>query len=349
MAAFLGAGVFGTRILLNSDEGGGAAEGQQRQAVRVGVTKPQVRSIDETVSAVGTLRPVRTVDIAPNVAGRVTEVLVESGEQVSQGDLLVQLDDRAARAALEEAEATLRETKKEYERYQQLEDSNAAAESRLEQARGAFRRAEAAVMMARATLEDREIIAPFDGKLDVVDIEPGSFLTGSETVTRLSDLSSMEVTVTLPERYFERVTPGLTVAVATPAYPNATFEGPVFLRATQIDIRTRSFEVRARIDNKDGRLVGGMFANSSIVLGSYDGMAVPDDAIISEGLTTYVYTVSENTATRTDVDVGASIGQLIEVREGLDAQDSVVVAGWDRLSDGAPVEIDEDFNEEGLN
>lgn len=348
VAAFVVGGVFGTQALVMGEDGASGGNGQQRQATRVGVTSPEMRNVADAITAVGTLRPVRAVEIVPDVAGRVTEVPVTSGQDVSEGDLLIQLDDRAARAALAEAEATFNETEQEYLRYQELEDSNAAAEARLEQARGAFRRAEAVKMMAQSELEDRAVTAPFSGILGVIDTEPGAFLSGSAPVTRLADLSSVEVSVTLPERYFERVSPGQILEITTPAYPNDTFEGEVTVRAPEIDLGTRSFEIRARIDNPDGKLVGGMFANSRLVLDTYESIAIPDDAVISEGLATYVYRVADGTASRTEVEVGATLGALVEVRSGLDAEDRVVVAGWDQLTDGAPVEVDEEFTQEGL-
>jgi len=348
VAAFVAVGIFGTQMLIAGDDGASNGDGQTRQPTLVGIVSPEMRSIEDNISAVGALRPVRAVDIVPDVSGRVTGVPVGSGDKVAQGDLLVQLDDRAARAALAEADATLNETEQEYRRFQRLEDSNAAAEARLEEARGAFRRAEAVRMMAQATLDDRAIVAPFGGVVGVIDTEPGTFLSASEVVTRLSDLSTVEVVVSLPERYFERVIPGLAMEITTPAYPGDTFEGEVTVRAPEIFLGSRSFEIRARIDNSDGRLVGGMFANSRLVLGSYEGMAIPDDAIISEGLTTYVYTVSEGTAVRTEIEVGATLGEYVEVRSGLDNGDRVVVAGWDQLTDGAPIEVDEEFTQEGL-
>jgi len=347
VAAFIAGGVLATEALVSGDDGS-SGQDDTRQPIRVGVATPDMRTIEDDVSAVGTLRPARVVQIVPNVDGRVTEVPVSSGQRVSEGDLLIQLDDRAARADVAEAEATLSAAEQEYRRFQRLEDTNAAAEARLEEARAAFLRAEAAMMSARSTLEDRTVTAPFGGTLGVIDTETGAFLTGSESVTRLSDLSVVEVSVALPERYFDRVTPGQTLEITTPAYPDETFEGHVTLRAPQIDLGTRSFEVRAEVDNSDGRLVGGMFANSRLVLGSSEGLAIPDDAIISEGLTTYVYTVTDGTASRTAIEVGASLGALTEIRAGLDTESRVVVAGWDQLSDGAPVDIDEDFARDGL-
>ncbi len=326
-----------------SHEGDGGAG----QATPVDVTRPETRQIEDAVTAVGTLLPVRSVALVPDAPGRVTAVPVSSGQRVEAGALLIQLDDRAARAALADAEATLSEARQELARVEQLAGSNVAADARLEAARATFGRAEAAAMMAQANLEDRAITAPFAGKLGVIDTEPGTFLDGSTPITRLLDLSTVEVAVSLPERYFERVMPGQTLMVTTPAYPGDTFEGEVTVRAPEIDLGSRSFALRAKIDNADGRLLGGMFANSSLVLGTYEGLAIPDDAIISEGLSSYVFTVRDGTATRTEIEVGTSLGALTEVRDGLDPDDLVVVAGWDQLSDGAPVEVVETISSPG--
>jgi membrane fusion protein (multidrug efflux system) len=336
---FAVAGVTGTQALLSvqqTDDGG-----RTSAATRVAVASPEPRRMEETVTVTGTIMPVRAVRIVPDAPGRVTGVPVSPGQQVAAGDLLIQLDDRAARAALADAEATLREAQQAYSRIERLAENNAAAESQLEGVRADLHRAEAAVMGARADLQDRTITAPFDGTLGVIDIDEGAYLDGMTPVTRLSDLSSVEVSASLPERYFESVKPGQTLQVTTPAYPGETFEGRITLRAPEIDRDTRSFEIRAEIANPDRRLASGMFARSRLVLGSYDGVAIPDAAIISEGLKSYVYTIADGTATRIDIEPGKSLGDLTEVRGGMSLEERVVVAGWDRLSDGAAVSVEE--------
>ncbi|MEM5471607.1 efflux RND transporter periplasmic adaptor subunit [Hoeflea sp. AS60] len=346
--AFAAGGVFGTQLLLSSEEAGSGDVGSGRQPTRVGVTSPQAQTIEDAVSAVGTLRPVRSVELVSNAPGRVTSVPVASGQQVEEGALLIQLDDRATRAALVEAEATLSEARQNFERIEQLADSNVAADASLEQARATLSRAEAAIMTARADLDDRAITAPFAGTLGVIDTEPGSFIQSGVPVTKLSDLSAVEVSLSVPERYYDRVQQGQALFITTPAYPGESFEGRVTLRAPEINLGSRSLEIRAEIDNPDRRLVGGMFANSRLVLDTYQGIGIPDDAIISEGLTTYVYRVEDGNAERTEIEIGTSLGALTEVREGLSADDRVVIAGWDQLSDGAPVVIDENVAREGL-
>ena len=357
VAALGAAGVWGTSLLLSgsggaeegAQAGGGGEGGEGGGPARVGVASPETRMVEDDVRAVGTLRPVRSVDLVPSSAGRVVEVLVASGEVVEAGDVLIRLDDRAERAALSEAEASLTEAEQEFDRLSELEDENTVAEARVEEARAAFDRADAQVDAAEAALEDRQVTAPFPGILGIVDIQAGAFLDVDTPVARLSDLSVVEVAADLPERYFDRVEDGQTVYVTTPAYGDETFEGRLSIRASEIDLASRSFEIRAEIDNPDRRLVGGMFADARLVFDTYEALALPDDAIISEGLTTFVYVVGDgDQVARTEVEPGVSLGDLTEVDGDLAPDARVVVAGWDQLSDGDAVEIDEGFEGEGL-
>ncbi|PZX19851.1 membrane fusion protein (multidrug efflux system) [Palleronia aestuarii] len=341
VAAALGAGgLYGTDYLLSRSGSAEAEEDRRGDPTPVRVASPDVRMVDDDVDTVGSIRPIRAVDIAPSVSGRVTEVPVRSGQAVASGDVLIRLDDRAERAALRDAEATLSAARQDVLRQRELSSEGTIAETRLETAEAAYGRAEAGVMTARADLEDRLIEAPFDGILGIVDLEPGAFVEAGLVVMRLVDVSRVEVDASIPERHFDKAAPGQILRVVVPSYPGRTFEGRLSVRSPEIDRTSQSFDIRAVIDNADRRLAGGMFADATLVLGSSEGLVVPDDAIIGEGLTSYVFVVEDGTARRQDVRIGASLGEMTEIVEGVSAEDQVVVAGWDGLSDGAEVTID---------
>ncbi|SFQ40349.1 membrane fusion protein, multidrug efflux system [Roseivivax halotolerans] len=343
------AGIFGTEYFLSSQSSASQSSQQGGQsATPVGVAQPERRELETAVSAVGTIMPLRDVELTPAAAGRVTEVAAGSGAQLQEGELVLQLDDRAQQAAVSSAEATFDEASQNLARVEELAEANTAAERQLEQARATFARAEGELMSARAALEDRRITAPFSGTLGLMDVDEGAYLSTSSVVARLSDLSVVQVDISLPERYFERVAPGQMIEATVPAYPDSVFEGEVVVRDSTVQPGSRSFDVRAEITNTDRRLVGGMFAETRLVFDTYEGLALPDDAIISEGSSTYVFTVADSTATRTDISLGGSVGSLTEVTDGIEENDQVVVAGWGNLRDGASVTISEDVPEEAL-
>lgn len=349
IAAFAAAGLFGSDYVLSRGTSGEASGGAQRGGpTQVGVAQVQSRQIEEAVTAVGTVSPVRRVEIRPTVPGRVTQVSASSGQQVQPDALLVQLDDRAERATVAGAEATLAEARQNLERVEELAEANTAAERRLETARAAFERAESDAMAARAALEDRRITAPFGGTLGLVDVDPGAYLTPQNVIATLSDLATVRVDLALPERYFGDVKVGQSVDITVPAYSDETFQGAVKTREHAVTLGSRSFQVRVDIDNSDRKLVGGMLAQTKLIFETYEGLAVPDDAIISEGDRTYVYAVADGKAQQRDIEVGRSLDALTEVTEGLEADTRVVVTGWSTLRDGAAVSVKEEIAREGL-
>ena len=341
------AGVFGTDYVLGLREDAGPSAERGQAPARVGVATPERAAIERTAQGVGTLRPIRAVDLVPDAAGRVTEIAVAPAERVDAARVILRLEDTAQTAALAEAEASVDEARQEFDRVQSLADTNTAAEARLEAALAALRRAEAAEKRARADLADRTLTAPFAGTLGLIDIDPGAYVDGV-TVATLSDLSVMEADVSLPERYYDRVAPGQTVRVRTPAYPDTAFTGRVTVRAPEIDQDTRSFGVRAEIDNADRRLASGMFADTSVVLGTREGLLVPDDAVRSEGFDSYVLTVVDGAARRVPVRTGASVEGQTEIMGNVSTDVPVIVSGASALSAGDPVEVAEDIAREGL-
>jgi membrane fusion protein (multidrug efflux system) len=337
VAACGGLGAWSTKALMTDE--GHEQKSARESAMDVRLTTPEQRSLERGVGAVGTILPAGSVELRPLAQGRVTEVAVASGEEVETGDLIFRLDDRAARATLADAEATLAETRAQFERYQELQDENVAADVRLEETRAAFRRAQAAVSRAEAELEDRRLTAPFGGVLGIVDIDRGEYVDPTTAFSTLDDLSSVQADFALPERYFDMTRGGEIVRVTSPLYPQRIFEGSVSVKAPRIDPASRSFDVRVRLDNPDRLLASGMFVTGELVFDTYRALTLPDDAIISEGDATYVFTVADGRARRTSVEIGQSEDGRTEIADGLERGARVVVTGWDMLSDGAPVTV----------
>ncbi|SIO32301.1 RND family efflux transporter, MFP subunit [Rhodovulum sp. ES.010] len=127
---------------------------------------------------------------------------------------------------------------------------------RVEEARAALARAEANLRAARSRLDDRRLTAPFAGTLRLIDTDPGEYVDSTTVIGPLDDLSRVEVDFTLPERYFARVETGQTLRVTSAVYPDRAFEAEVSLRAPRIDDASRSFTVRAALDNPDRLLAG---------------------------------------------------------------------------------------------
>lgn len=340
IAVCFAAGVWGIDAFFAQGRTQPSSDSEQG-AIRVGVTQPRIDELADRFTMVGTISPIRSIELRPLAAGRLVEIAAESAATVESGDLIFRLDDRSARASVADARATLDETRSAFERFEQLAAENIAAAARLEEARAAFRRARAAVELAEAELEDRTLIAPFAGQLGIIDIDPGEYVDPSSVVSTLDDLSVVEAEVALPEKYFHRTSVGQRVRLESAAHPNQAFEGKVSVKSPRIDVASRRFDLRVRVANSERHLTSGMFVRAELIFDSYTAPTLPDDAIINEGDATYVYTVTDGIARRTDIEVRDTEGGRTEVASGVGPDDHVVVTGWDTLSDGAPVEIAE--------
>lgn len=324
--------------------GGG---GRPEQAALVGVAPVDRETMRETVEAVGTIRATQAIDVVPMSAGRIVEIGFDAGEEVEEGQLLVQLDDRVEQARLKEMQATLVEAEQAFSRAQKLQEQNYAPEARFEEARANLLRAEAAVDQAENALEDQAVRAPFAGTTGLVEVEKGQRIDTGTTITTLDDLSEVEVTFSVPEVFFPRIDRGQSVLLHSRAFGGRTFEGEVSEIDARISPRSRAFRVRATIPNEDRALRTGMFMSIELVLEEREAITVPEEAVISEGDASYVFTVADNRAERREVRTGVWRDGQVEVVEGLEDDATIVTSGLQSLEDGASVSLKEAVDEGG--
>jgi membrane fusion protein (multidrug efflux system) len=312
------------------------AQDAPSEATRATVAALEARTLRDVARSIGTVLPRRSIEVTPTVAGRVTEVLFAPGERVAENEVLFRLDDAAQRAALAEAEATVRETRDEFSRVEELVARDVQAEATLEAARAAFLRAEARVEAARVALDDRRVTAPFAGVIGLSDLDPGERVDPDTVVATLDDLSEVRIEFPLPERYYDRLRRGQLVVVTGDG-----FAGPVEARvdvvAPRVTPQTQSFDLWAVARNDDRALVGGMLADVEVVFDEREGLTAPEEAILDQGDETYVFVVEDGRARRKPVELGLRQEGRIEVI-GLEPDAAIVVSGLANLSDGDAVE-----------
>lgn len=345
VAGGIAAGFYGTGPLLDRFLGqevgareteGGAEPEPEGQLV---TTDPaETRVVQDTVQAVGTVEPVRSIEIRPLSEGRVTEVFFEPGARVEAREALFALDDRAERASLAQAEATLVEERRAFGRAEDLADSDIASAATFDAARARFLRAEAVVAEARNALDDRRLEAPFAGVMGLADLDPGERVDPTTVITTLDDLDAVRVEFSVPERYFGQVAVGQDVVLQGAGAGSAS-EGVVSAIAPRIEEGTRSFAIRATVPNEGGMLVGGMFVTVLLVLEERRAVTVPEEAILSEGDTAYVFTLEDGKAVRHDVVLGRRSEGRVEVEGGIEEAAAVIASGTDALSDGDAVRV----------
>lgn len=333
------AGYEGLQRYTNSaTDQGSETPGKSRSAV-VELAKAESITLSQTVEAVGTTRARQSVEIVPQAGGRIVEMTFTAGEKVENGAVLVRLDDTIERANVTEAEARLRERGKVFERMTRLSSSNAVAEAALEDSIARLAEARAELDRARQHLNERSIRAPFAGIVGLAEIDRGARVATGTVITRLDDLSEVEVEFSLPENLFARVKVGQHLFATGIAFPDQDFEGQIDAVDSRIDPVSRSFRTRAIIPNPDGLLPAGMFMALELTLSQDEYVVVPEEAIVFQAAETYVFAVQDGTAKRVRVTTGQRRNGVVAVLEGLDAGADVVVRGLHRVHDGNPVEV----------
>lgn len=307
----------------------------------------ETQTLVQSVEAVGTTRALRSISIVPLVSGRIVSLEITPGQAVEAGDVLAQLDDRIAQADLAEAQARLTEQKQVLKRVEQLRQTNAVSQASLDEATARLAEATAQLDRMEQQLEDRTIRAPFSGIIGLNEIDLGARVDEGETLTRLDDLSQVIIEFSLPETLFADIALGQSVSARSAAFPSRAFTGTVSAIDTRIDPTSRAFRARATVPNPDGTLPAGMFMSLTLVLDENDALVVPEEAIVFEAASTYVFVIKDDVAVRRTVKTGQRQSGIVAIADGLKNGEEVVIRGLKRVRDGSDINRPEPASEAG--
>ncbi|MBL7251073.1 efflux RND transporter periplasmic adaptor subunit [Alloalcanivorax sp. C16-2] len=315
----------------------------QRPPTVVNVAPAITRPLANRLDVVGNARASRAVTLLTEVDGRVKDLHFQEGQSVAAGDLLVSLDDRQARADLGRARAEYQRALSDYQRAARLAGSRSISEAEVDTLKTTLEAAKADQAASMAALDDHRIRAPFDGVVGLRQVDPGAYLQVGDPIANLDSILTLDVHFQVPERYLAHLHAGLPVDITSDAYPGKTFHGKVALLDTRVDTASRGLPVKAVLDNSETLLRPGQFLQVSVLLEEHAAVLVPEQAVITQGAQSYVFTVSDTQrAERRAVSLGGRRDGWVEITAGLRDHEPVIVNGHSRLGGGAPVKVVED-------
>jgi cobalt-zinc-cadmium efflux system membrane fusion protein len=295
--------------------------------------------------------PARTVKVLPPVTGRVTDLMVQLGERVTQGQELAVIDSgdlAQAYADIEKAKSVVTLTRKALDRQLGLEKGGAAAIRDREQAQNDYAQAVSELERAESRLraigapEDQKresrlltLKAPIDGSLIDLQVARGAFLNDpTATIMTIANLGTVWVTANVPENETARVTKGQDVAVALPAYPGEVFAGKVLFVSDILDPDSRRTKVRIAFQNPGLRLKPNMFAEATFLAPREKAAVVPTQALILKNETDQVFVeVAPWTYEARPVEVSFQQGDRAVVAHGVKPGERIVTKGGVLLND----------------
>jgi len=321
----------------NSAAGGGPGGGGFAMPVEVAAAIRD--TVVDAIAATGQIEAVQSIELRPEVQGRITDILVREGEEVAAGTALFKVDDAELKAQVAQAEAERQMARQALERTKQLIAQNASSTSDLEQAQAKSQGADANYDLLKTRLDRTVVRAPFAGVVGRRLVSIGTFVSNQTPLTSLQSVNPQHASFQVPERYADQLRRGQLVSFQVAALPGKNFSGEVVFVDPVVELPGRTILIKARVPNPEHQLQAGMFIEARLATSIRpNAIVVPEDAILPLQGSTYVWVVKDGKADRRQVTLGVRTAGWAEiVGGGIEAGDQVVVGGAERLFPGAPL------------
>jgi multidrug efflux system membrane fusion protein len=332
-------------------------------ALPVAVAQVTTADVPVTLNALGTVTPMATVSVRPQVTGPITRIAFTEGQAVRAGDLLAQIDARPYQATLDQVQAQLKRdqaqlanARLDLERYRKLLAQGSVAEQQVATQQATVSQDEAVVAADEANVESARlnvgycrITSPVAGVAGLRQVDVGNLVqaNGSTAIVVVTQMRPMSVVFTLPEDTVRGVLASFRGGGSLPveawdrAQSQRIASGRLASIDNQIDTSTGTLKLRALFDNGHGELFPNQFVNVRVLADTlHQQVVVPGAAVLGGSTGSIVFVVNaDHTASQRAIKVGISSGELMVVQEGLKPGETVVVDGADQLRDGADVRL----------
>jgi membrane fusion protein, multidrug efflux system len=318
--------------------GGGGGGGGGPMGIPVEVAVARTDTVRDEIAATGQIEALQSIDLHPEVDGRITDILVREGQEVEKGTPLFKVDDAQLQAQVAQLAAQRDLAEQDLTRTKALMAQNASSASDLEKAEATARGAQAAYDMQRIRLERTTVRAPFAGVAGQRYISQGDYVTSASRLISLHTVTPMRASFQVPERYARQLRPGQEVKFQMAAVPGRDFFAEVDFVDPVVQLPGRTILVKARAPNAQRLLQPGMFIEAHLVTSVRAGaIVVPEEAVVPQQGATFVWVVDSGKAQRRPVSLGVRTPGFVEVTTGVSSGEQVVVGGLAMLAPGMPV------------
>ncbi len=340
-ALFLGAAA----VACNGAEGkskgaaAGAGGGGGMPPMPVEVVAARSDTVVDAILATGQIEAMQSVELRPDIEGRIAEILVREGAMVARGAPLFKVDDAELRAEVARAEADRDLARQSLARTRELLGQKASSQSELERAEATSRSTEAELALLKVRLDRTVVRAPFAGVAGERHVSLGDYVTTSTPLLTVQTVSPQRASFQVPERYADQLKVGQQVTFRVAALVGREFTGRVDFVNPLVQLPGRTITVKAMVANPRRELQAGMFIEVRLATAVRpQAVIIAEDAVLPIQGSSFVWVVQNGKATRRQVELGVRTPGLVEVRTGVESGEQVVVGGQERLAEGAPVQ-----------
>ncbi|ANO50283.1 efflux RND transporter periplasmic adaptor subunit [Woeseia oceani] len=317
-----------------------ASENEPLPAIPVEAAYPSRGDIVSTYSGTAAIEALAEATVIAKVGGEVREIQVEEGDDVRAGQLLARLDGDRLRLIQTQAEANLQKLRRDFQRNQDLKDRSLISAGDFEKIQYEMEALEASYKMASLEVSYTEIRAPIDGVVSERFVKTGNTIDVNAKLFHVTSLDPLVAYLHVPEREYRRMSQGMPATIQVDALGGARYTASIARISPVVDPSTGTFKITVEISDPERRLKPGMFARIGIVSDIHaDALQIPRSAIVDDGGETSVFVVKDETVSRRPIRTGFVANGNIEVVEGLNDGEQIVIVGQSGLRDGSRVEL----------
>ncbi|MFV5689919.1 efflux RND transporter periplasmic adaptor subunit [Flavobacterium sp. ZT3R25] len=333
-------GFIGYRINANKSENeGGNDKGGKDKPINVTGIVVHPETFDNNLSLSGSIEANEQVEIRSEVSGIVEGIYFQEGSNVSKGQVLFKVNDIELRAQLRQMTTKEGLASENERRAKLLLQKEAISQEEYDVARADLKSAQSQSQLIKAQISKTSVRAPFSGKIGLRSISPGTYITPTLLVAKLVNIGKLKITFSIPEKYATQVKTN-TQLTFTVAGSTEKYAAKVYAIEPGVEVATRTLQVRAIAENRNGKLLPGTFANVELPLDIIkDAIIIPSEAIIPVQNGKKVFISSNGKAKEVMIETATRTDASILVLSGLKAGDTVLTSAVMSLKDEIPVKV----------
>lgn len=311
---------------------------QAATPVPVETTIPLRSDIYATYAATASIASDADAPVTARASGEVVELIVEEGDRVVAGQVLARLDGERLKLEMLAAKANLDRAKKEYKRNQDLHKRGLVSTAMFDGLHFDLESLQATYEIKSLNYDYSNIRATISGVVSSRDVKPGENLSIGQVAFRITETAELIAHLQIPQAELEKFNAGHNATVQVASMPGQQYTAQIIRISPTIDTRNGTFRATASIDNSKGDLAPGMFGRFTIAYEKHENaLVIPANAVLDEDDETTVYVVRDGEVLRRSVEIGIEDGGRVEVLDGLQDDDQIVVVGQSGLRDGSKV------------
>jgi len=311
-----------------------------QQIITVGANKPTTKVLEDTLNLPASVLANESVKITSVVSEKIKKISFEEGKFVKKGQLLVELVDLEEQAVLKQFDAELDEANLNFERAKKLISKGNISQSILDNRVMIRKKLIAKIEEIKAKIEDLKIRAPFDGITSVRNFSEGSFIKPGDIITELYDTKTLKIQAFVPESFMPKLNEKTNFAVTSDLIKGLNISGNFLVIDPLIDTETRTFKILGRVTNKNNIFKPGMMVKLKLLFEKRDSLLIRENSVFRQDDISFVYLVNQNKKIeKKQIEVGLKFDGMIEVKDGIKANDLIVYEGINKIRNGIDVKI----------